>query len=429
MEMNRNWTYCNGEGRLDAPVTRRNVLATAATAGVWWLATGSALAQATIRKDKQDGNVVVVVFLRGGADGLNVVAPYGEDEYYRLRPSLGLKSPRTNAPTRQKLIDLDGFFGFNPALGPLESLYKEGELAVVHAVGSGDISHSHFEAMNTMERGWTDQQEKTGGGWLARHLNMTEGTGSPLRAVSISSVLPDSLLGAPTALAVEKVTDYRFDSEDQDLREALRSLYEGPEDPIAKAGRDTWSVLDALNRVDPGAQKPENGASYPETPVGAAFREVSFLIKQDLGLEVACLDAGGWDTHVTQGTTDGWMFGLVEDLALSIAAFRQDLGSLNRKTTIVVQSEFGRRVYENSGLGTDHGTGGCMLVMGAGVKGGKVYADWPGLVPDRLTGPGDLQTTTDYRAVLWDVVQNRLGNPDPAQVFPGFKGRPLGIIA
>ena len=429
MEMNRDWCFCNGDGGLDKKVSRRAMLTGAAASGVWWLSTKSALAQASIRPKGADGNVLVVVFLRGGADGLNVVAPYGEDEYYRLRPSLGIPNPKAGVGEGQKLIDLDGFFGMNPALRPLESDFKEGSMAVIHAVGSGDESHSHFEAMNTMERGWTDQQDNYGGGWLARHLNMTEGSGSPLRGVSLSPILPDSLLGATSALAVERVSDFRFDADSEKLRAALREVYENKDDEMAKAGRDTWSVLDALNKVDPDEAKPEGGSEYPDTPVGRAFREVAFLIKQDLGLEVACLDAGGWDTHITQGTTDGWMFGLLEDLALSTAAFKRDIGSLMDKTTVLVQSEFGRRVHENSGLGTDHGTGGCMMVLGAGVHGGKVVTDWPGLIPDRLAGPGDLQTTTDYRSVLLDIVANRLGNPDPRAVFPGFSGAPLGIVS
>ena len=428
MEMNKNWCYCDGDGRLDKSVSRRAMLAGAATAGVWWLSAKSALAQASMRKGGEDGNVVVVVFLRGGADGLNVVAPYGEDEYYRLRPSLALKSPKTGVGVGEKLIDLDGFFGFNPALQPLEGDFKEGTLAVVHAVGSGDESHSHFEAMNTMERGWTDQKDNFGGGWLARHLNMTEGSGSPLRGVAISSVLPDSLLGATSALAVERISDYRLQSESPELRAALRAVYQGQNDAMGKAGNDTWNVLDALNKVDPSAGRPDGGAVYPDTPVGNAFKEVAYLIKLDMGLEVACLDAGGWDTHVTQGTTDGWMYGLLDDLAKSIQAFQKDVGSLMSKTTVVVQSEFGRRVHENSGLGTDHGTGGCMMVLGAGVRGGKIYADWPGLVPDKQVGPGDLKTTTDYRSVLMDVVENRLGNARAGEVFPGFVGRGLGVV-
>lgn len=428
MEVNRDWCFCDGDGRISQKLSRRTVLAGSAAAGVWWLSAKSAFAQASVRKNGEDGNVLVVVFLRGGADGLNVVSPYGEDGYYRARPSLGIPNPKSNVAEGKKLIDLDGFYGLNPGLAALEPAFKEGNMAVVHAVGSGDHTHSHFEAMGTMERGWNNQNDKYGGGWLARHLNMTEGSGSPLRGLSISSVLPDSLLGALGAIAVESISDYRLHAGSDAFRAALRQAYDEPHDPMATAGRDTWSVLDVLNGVSPEKVKSQAQGYYPDTPVGRAFREVGFLIKQDLGLEVACLDATGWDTHVTQGAVDGWLFGLLKDLADSIAAFQKDLGSLNSKTTVVVQTEFGRRVAENSSLGTDHGTGGCMLVLGAGVKGGKVYADWPGLEPEQLTGPGDLKTTTDYRSVLSEVIKNRLGNPQTDKVFPGFTGATVGVV-
>lgn len=426
--MKRDWCSCDGSGRAGTVTSRRALLAGAATAGVWWLGTRSALAQATIRKGGSDGNVLVVVFLRGGADGLNMVAPYGEDDYYRHRPSLGLKSPSSGVAAGKKLIDLDGFFGLNPGLAAFEGLYKEGSLAVIHAVGSGDVTHSHFEAMNTMERGWKNQQDTAGGGWLARHLNMTEGSGSPLRGVSIAPVLPDSLLGAVEAQAMVNVSEFRLNTQDEAMKAALGRLYANPGDDIARAGHDTLAVLKSLNGVDPRTYQSDGGANYPQTPVGEALSQVAFLIKRDIGLEVACIDAGGWDTHVTQGSTDGWMYGLLEDLSRSVAALMTDLGSLAQKTTVLIQTEFGRRVAENSGLGTDHGTGGCMFVLGAGVNGGKVYADWPGLVPDQLAGPGDLQTTTDYRAVLTDLLLRRLGNPDPRKVFPGYSGGGLGVV-
>lgn len=401
-------------------------MAAAATSGIWWLGTQSALAQASIRKNKEDGNVLVVVFLRGGADSLNMIAPYGEDDYYKLRPSLALKSPKSSSAG--KLLDLDGFFGLNSALAPWENLFKEGKLAGIHAIGSGDRTHSHFEAMNTMERGWQDQTDKIGGGWLARHLNSTEGSGSPLRGISISPVLPDSLLGATHAQAVTSMSEYQLRTDDRNLRDAIRNVYQNANDPMAIAGHDTWSVLDSLNGVDPKNYKPDHSSTYPETPLGTAFKEVAFLIKQDLGLEVACLDAGGWDTHVTQGTTDGWMFGLLQDLALSSTAFLKDLGSLGSKTTVIIQTEFGRRVQENQSLGTDHGSGGCMFALGAGVNGGKIYGNWPTLVPNQLSGPGDLRVTTDYRAVLKEVTEKRLLNPNSAEVFPGFKSPSLNIF-
>lgn len=430
MAMKDTWHFCDGEGRLDGPkLNRRQALvgaATLAAGGVWWASARSALSQALVRQKPTTDHVLVVIFLRGGADGLNIVAPHGEDEYYKLRPSLAIPRP-TDRTAKNRLIDLDGFFGLNPALSPLEASYKEGELAIVHAVGSGDETHSHFEAMSTMERGLKNQADSTGGGWLGRHLTTSSGSPSPLRAVAFSSIMPDSLGGAIGATALSSLAEFRL-AEGLEI-EHLRKLYARGDGPIDQAGRETLQVLDSLNRVDPRGYQPEHGAAYPDHPTSQALREVAFLIKQEMGLEVACLDVGNWDTHVAQGQTEGWLSSLLGDLGRSVAAFRKDLGSRSKKVTVVVQTEFGRRVAENSGLGTDHGAGGVLFVLGGGVKGGKVYADWPGLVPDKLVGPGDLKVTTDYRDVLAELLAARFGNHRTAEVFPGLRHRPLGLFS
>lgn len=432
MAMKNNWCTCDGDGKWDGGLTRRNLMKAAVAGGigaVWWAGSKTALAQTSVRKNGEDGNVLVSVFLRGGADGLSFVSPYAEDDYYKSRPSLGIKHPKSGVPQNQRLTDLDGFFGLSPALLPLLPYWESGEAAFVHAVGSGDGTHSHFQAMNTMERGLQDQEGRAGGGWLARHLNMTEGTGSPLRGVAVSSFLPDSLVGASHATAIASMNDFRLERSEAAYRQMLKALYADGDDTMAASGRGTLEILDALNGLDPAEYKPERQAVYPDTPVGRAFRQVAFLIRQDIGLEVACIDADSWDTHVTQGTTDGWLFGLVRDLALSIAALHTDLGKEMSRVTVSVQTEFGRRVAENSGLGTDHGAGGLMILSGGGVKGGKVYGDWPGLVPDKLTGPGDLKITTDYRDVLTELLSQRLGNPDPSKVFPELRHKPVGVFA
>lgn len=428
MAMKRDWTWCDGEGGVDQRSTRRQFARTAGLglASVWWMASQPAWGQVSLRREPTHGNVLVVVFLRGGADGLNVVAPYRDDGYYRNRPSLGLANPTATVDTTKKLADLDGFFGLNPALAPLLDDYHTGRLAVVHAVGSDDKTQSHFEAMQTMEQGLADKSDGGSGGWLARHLRQTAETVRPLRAVAFSPVMPDSLMGAPGALAVETLNDYRLAS-DLDV-EALKSLYERHDDAMSQAGRDTLAVIESLNKVDPRSYKPRPGVTYPDSQLGKAMREVAFLIKQEMGLEVACLDSGGWDSHITQGTTEGWLWELLDDLARAVAALRDDLGDRSKKVTVVVQSEFGRRVKENSGLGTDHGEGGCMLVWGGGVQGGKVYADWPGLASDQITPNGNLRVTTDYRNVLSEVLENRLMNPDPSKVFSTLRRKPVGIV-
>ncbi len=430
----KNWTYCDGDGGLDraAPdlTTRRQALIAAsalALGSIWWASPKSALAKTVVRKDKTNRNVLVSVFLRGGADGLNLVAPYGEDEYYKLRPSLALKSPKSGGSETSRLSDLDGFFGLSPALLPLLGAFKDGRMGIIHAVGSRDTTHSHFEAMATMERGLKTGGDEGSGGWLARHLNATGDSESPLRAVALSSIMPDSLAGATQALAIESITQYKLEMEEAQ-RDTLRKLYSRGDDPVSRAGRETMEVVDRLRKVDPAKYAPDAGASYPDTPMGRAFKETAFLIKQDIGLEIACLDGTGWDTHVTQGTVDGWLFGLVRDLAESMAAFEKDMGGEMSRVTVCVQTEFGRRVYENSGLGTDHGSGSVMLLLGGGVKGGKVYADWPGLIHDKLTGPGDLQITTDYRNILGELLIKRLETPSLSDVFPSLRYRELGVF-
>lgn len=435
MKNPNNWTFCDGEGRLDRPapqINRRQLLTSAATliaGGVWWASPKTALSQASFRTDRSNGNILISVFLRGGADGLNIVAPYGEDDYYKLRPSLGIASPKSRKPERSRLTDLDGFFGINPALLPLISDYKDGKLAYIHAVGSGDQSHSHFEAMSTMELGLKDQSERVNGGWLARHLNSTPERQVPLRAVAFSSTMPDRFSGAHGALAINNLSEYNLQNSDKEFVDQLSKIYSRGDSPVAQAGRDTLKVLEILSKNDPRGYKPDKGANYPDSNLGRAFRETAFLIKSDVGLEVCCLDSDGWDSHITQGNTEGWLYELVSDVARSIAAFRTDMGTEMSRIVVCVQTEFGRRVGENSGLGTDHGAGSCMMVLGDKVKGGKVYADWPGLIPDKLSGPGDLAITTDYRSVLADITTNHLKNPNTADIFPNFSKKNLSIIA
>ncbi len=421
--MNEEWYSCDGQGNWSGASSRRAFAGLALGSLVWWAA-GSALGQVSLQRPAQHGNVLVVVFLRGGWDALNVVAPYGEDNYYRLRPTLGLAKPTAGVGT--KLRDLDGFFGLNPALSGLFPAWDDGDLAIIHAVGSQDRSHSHFEAMATMERGLRDQNDSTGGGWLGRHLKLTGGTGWPMRAVSWGETVPESLGGATGAIGVSSISDYSLRT--QSHLESLEALYSRYSDPVSQAGQNTLEVLKTLSKLDPKDYKPSGGASYPDSRLGRALRESAFLIKKEIGLEVACMDSTGWDSHVTQGTTDGWLWTLLKDLGDGLEAFRKDLGKEMSRVTVVVQSEFGRRVFENSGLGTDHGSGGAMFLMGGGVQAGKVMGDWPGLAPHQVVDPGDLRITTDYRDVLAEVLEKRLGNREVNKVFPGRAGKKLNLV-
>jgi len=408
----------------------------AGLAAVGWTASkASALADVAVTPPGQEtsGDILVTLFLRGGADGLSIVVPYAEDAYHRARPALGIPSPKDGrAPAAQRAIDLDGFFGLNPAMGALMPLYHDGTLAAVHACGSGDQSRSHFEAMAVMERGLASAPTGLASGWIARHLTATQGSNqSPLRAVAFSSIMPDSLRGATDATAVSSLADFRLyvpETPDStpaaEIRQALAEFYHDGKDAIATAGRETLAVLDTLNRIDPERYKAANGALYPTTEVGNGLKQVACLIKARVGLEVACLDRTGWDTHVAQGNL---LAPQRADISNSIAAFVKDLGAGMKTVTILVMTEFGRRVHENTGLGTDHGRGTIMLLAGGGIAGGKVYSKWPGLEDRQLEGGIDIRVTTDYRDVLSEVLSKRLRNHNLAAVFPEYSSRFPGV--
>lgn len=385
-------------------------------------------------QEGHDGHVVVVIFLRGGMDGLNVVAPYAEDAYYRGRPTVAIASPKDRRSAgRDRLIDLDGFFGLHPKLSPLFPMFEAGELALVHAVGSGDQTRSHFEAMASMERGLNSG---SGGaaGWLGRYLanNPTANT-SPLRALALGAVMPDSLRGATEAISVPSLDEFRLLvpkglGREDDVVRLLEREYRAGNDPMAHAGRETLKVLKTLREMTDRKPKPENGAAYPDSDLGQGLRQVAALMRANVGLQIACLDRGGWDTHVAQGGSTGLQANLVDDLGRSLAAFRKDLGSQWSRMTVVAMTEFGRRVNENSGLGTDHGRGSAMFVMGGKVRGGRVVAEWPGLEPAQ-TEDGDLRVTTDYRQVLAEITERRLRARSVGTVFPGLQYKPLGLLA
>ena len=282
-----------------------------------------------------------------------------------------------------------------------------------------------------MERG-VSQDTGPASGWLARHLETAPwNNASPLRAVALGTMLPQSLRGAGSATALETVADLRLQSPfaggSARFESSLSSLY--TRDALAEAGQEALSVLKTLNKL-PSSSTVAGKAGYPKDDLGDGLRQVALLMKSDVGLEAACLDHGGYDTHVAQGTSQGWLAGRLHSLAAALAAFAADLGpALWDKTTVVVLSEFGRRVAENSGLGTDHGRAGAMLLLGGrSVAGGRVHGIWPGLAPEHLDGPGDLKVTTDYRSVLAEVIARRLQNPNIDAIFPGLAPSNVGVV-
>ncbi len=355
--------------------------------------------------------VLVNVFLRGGADSLHLLVPHGDPDYLRHRPGLGLAEPS------QKELELDGFFGLHPDLAALAPMYHDGELAPVCAVGSEDETRSHFEAQDFWERGGDQAQ----GGWLARHMRSRrrdEAT-SAFAVVAFAEAVPMALLGAPVAAAISDLADLELSGVEEAWRQGLASLYTSGSGELAASGQ---RALKAMERI--GSLPSNSAVDYPQTAFAHSLQQTARLIHGEVGLEISCIDLGGWDSHFGQETV---LAGNLRALAEGLAAFRRDLGTRWEDVTVVVQTEFGRRVYENSSLGTDHGRASCMFLAGGGLRGGRVYGRWPGL--SELEGPGDLQVTTDYRSVLSEVLLRRLDNARVDQVFPGFQPSYQGFAA
>ncbi|MBI3942517.1 MAG: DUF1501 domain-containing protein [Chloroflexi bacterium] len=367
------------------------------------------------------GDILVCIFLRGGVDGMNVVVPHGESYYYAARPTIAIPEPKPN--DTGAAVDLNGFFGLHPALLPLRDVYQAGALAVVHAAGSPDPTHSHFDAMDYMERG-TPGEKQIPTGWLGRHLqSVASKNNSPFRAVGMGSILQTALRGPIPAVALQSIADFHLKGNTREIAKvqaALASLYADNGDFVDQQGTVAFDAFELLEKANPLQYQPAHGATYPTSSYGMALRQVAQLIKADVGLEVACVDIGGWDTHVDQGGPQGELSTLLTDLGNGLAAFYTDLQEYMDHTAVVTMSEFGRRLQENGGGGTDHGHGNFMFVMGGGIAGGRIYTDWPGLAPNQLSGPGDLAITTDFRDVLGEIVKYRLKNDNLATVFPNY---------
>ena len=310
------------------------------------------------------GDTLVVIFLRGAADILNMVVPHGEEAYYAMRPTLGVARPDDNTKKKEeRTIDLDGFFGFHPSMSALLDAWTSGQLAIIHACGAPDESRSHFKAMELMERG-VDDERGPASGWIGRHLaTLNTGNSSPLRAVGMGTRPQRSLSGSVPVSALRSIADFHLGGDPralQQMRAALNIVYE---DDVL--GQDTLSIMDTLETLDPNNyQSPFT--TYPDSEFGLALKQTAMLIKAEVGLEVSAIDVGGWDTHFAQGSTTGIMPNLMKDLADGMAAFHADMQDHMKNLTVVTMSEFGRRAIENGSLGTDHGHGSMMMVIGKG---------------------------------------------------------------
>ncbi|MCA1557986.1 MAG: DUF1501 domain-containing protein [Acidobacteria bacterium] len=364
---------------------------------------------------------LIAIFQRGAVDGLNMVVPYGEREYYDLRPSLAIAKPQSS--NREAAIDLDGFFGLHPSLAPFKQFWDAKRLAVVDAVGSPDNTRSHFDAQDYMESG-TPGVKSTRDGWLNRYLlSKPDAKATPFRAVSMTQNLPRALQGRAGALAISNLADFsiRAGVYSQSVQGGFEGIYDkSVRDVLGGTGRETFEAVNYLKKVNPAQYKPENGAQYPRSPYGNALLQIAQLIKAGVGLEVAFTDVGGWDTHNNQGNARGQLAFRLADFGAGIAALVTDLGKRMDDVLILTMSEFGRTARENGTRGTDHGHANAMFVIGNGVRGGRVYGEWPGLKSDKLYEGRDLALTTDFRDVFGEVAARHLGHTNLQAVFPGY---------
>lgn len=377
--------------------------------------------QAVISGNGDERRTLVVVFLRGAADGLSLVPPVTDDHYFRARPRLGIAA--------KDAVKLDERFGLHPKLQPWESAWREGELAIVHACGSEDQTRSHFEAQDLMEHGGV-----VAGGWLGRYLRTRPiETRGALACVAVGKALPECLLGAPAVTVMQSLEEFAIAGRTPAFGTQLERLYAMQRGQLGTAARDTFDALVRIEAMRTTKYQPSNGATYGRDEFSNGLSQLARLIKADVGLEAASIDLPGWDSHFAQ---QGQVDGLATKLAEGLAAFRKDLGARMATTTVVVMTEFGRTVEENSGFGTDHGRGSALWVMGGGVRGGRVHGEWRGLAPERLErrgvleGYGDLPVLNNYRNVLASVLtRHGAGAEALAGVFPGFELKPMGLYA
>ncbi|HWB06538.1 MAG TPA: DUF1501 domain-containing protein [Verrucomicrobiales bacterium] len=357
--------------------------------------------------------MLLQVFLRGGADGLHLVPPVGDDAYYRVRPALAVK--------KRNAIPLTDLFGLHQDLSPLLPAWEAGDLAIVHQCGTADETRSHFEAEDYLHHGGLE-----GGGWLGRFLHQTRSASDgPLTAVSVGSAVSDSLRGA-AAVSLRSTEEFTLPDKDPAFRPQLTALYQKSGGLLGHAGDQGLKALSRIESLRKSPANPQNGASYADDEFSSGLQLIARLIRAGAGLRAATIELGGWDSHFTQIPLTS---GLMPRLAAGLASFYKDLGTAMREVHVVVMSEFGRRVAENVSLGTDHGRAGVAFVMGGGVKGGKVLSDWPqsGLLESALEGPGDLPVRHSFHHVLTPVLKRADPALNPDKVFPGLPAGALDV--
>ncbi|MET3962311.1 uncharacterized protein (DUF1501 family) [Marmoricola sp. OAE513] len=404
-------------------MSRRGLLKGGITAAGVGMATslfGGTFLQASYGATRKAGNVLVLLSLRGAADGLSLVVPHADPAYYAARPRIAIP--------KASLLARNDTFGLHPKLAPLLPMWQAGKIAAVHATGLPAPNRSHFSAMEELED--ADPGSAARVGWINRLIGQDDYR-HPLQAIGMGMSVPITALYGPqptvTAASVDAISlagDDQWDTADR-RRRSMQTMWAGAGGAMGSGARSALSTIADFQPVAKSSKTPANGADYPSDDLGQALRAAARIIRSNVGTDVIAVDHdGGWDMHTDLGTLDwGRMVDASSQLASGLAAFFQDLGSLGDKVTVVTISEFGRRVKENANYGLDHGHGNVMFLLGAGVKGGY-YGSMPSLTNSL---DADLPVTTDYRSVLSEVVTKRLG-ASTAAVFPGFAPESVGAI-
>ncbi len=423
---------CDMEGRDLArrAVTRRGfmkggALALFGTSVIPAFLTRSVMAELTTAAENK--KKLVVLFQRGAADGLNIVVPYQEKNYYAMRPSIAIQ--------QKDVLDLNGFFGLHPSMAAFKPLYDQGHLAIIHAAGSPDTTRSHFDAQDYMESG-TPGLKATQDGWLNRALQAEPvvGIGKPsaFRAVALGTQVPRTLQGKVPAIAINNLADFSVGGkgpQTSPISNAFQAMYDESTDAMLHGtGQETFEAVKMLKAADPAHYQPAAGVVYPGTPFGNSLKQIAQLLKANLGVEAAFSDIGGWDTHQNQGNVNGQLANRLKEFSESIGAFWKDMGPDAENVTLVTMSEFGRTARQNGTGGTDHGHANVMFVLGGSVKGGQVYGKWPGLANEQLNEGRDLAVTTDFRRVLGEAAYRTLGSRNMEIIFPGAQVRPESFL-
>jgi len=398
-------------------LTRRFFLRASAVALAGVGVAPSWLVRAAAAGSGRKQKILVAIFQRGAADGLNIVVPFFEKRYYELRPTIAVPSPEK----KDGAIDLDGRFALHPSLQPLKALWDEGQLAIVEATGSPDPTRSHFDAQDYMESGTPGRMSEDG--WLNRALPAVEGSASPLRAIAIGAQLPRTLRGSRAAVAVNNLE--QFQVRNQNSGGIFENMYATTADEkLMSSGRETFEAVKMIESIGRAPYVPANGAQYAGE-FGRGLQQIARLIKADVGVEAAFADIGGWDHHSNEAPQ---LANLLQQYGRSLAAFVRDMGDRMEDIVLVTMSEFGRTVREDGNNGTDHGHGNMMMALGGPVRGGRIYGRWPGLDIEQLYERRDLAVTTDFRDVLGELASGHLGRPID-RVFPGYKPtEPLGLL-